>query len=112
MKIGTVEVNGLMVVPDKMPVTKEKTEGGWILAYENCGIRSYYGGHDIDLDEGKVTLYFFEDPARAFLFESEEDAGVTLECGNEPGTDILVKLSRPRMAGELTGRRTGKCSRD
>ena len=112
MRIGTVEVNGLMSCPDKAPVEKEKAPGGWFLTYERYGIKSYYGGYDRNMDSGKITQYFFEDQARAHLFKDEENANATMACGNENSTDILVKLSRPRLAGELRTGGTGTCSRD
>ena len=101
MKIGTVEVNGLMTVPERKPIMKERTEGGWVLTYENYGIKAYYGGHNLDLDDEKVTLYFFEDPARAHVFGTEGGADATAFYGMDPEVDILVKLSRPRRAVDL-----------
>ena len=108
MKIGTVEVNGLMTVPERMPIRTEKTEGGWVLTYESRGIKSYYGGHDTDLDSGKITLYFFEDPARAHVFGTEGCAAATAFYGEDPEVDILVKLSRLRRAGDLIKNREGQ----
>ena len=111
MKIGTVEVNGLMSCPGKVAVKKEKAQGGWFLSYERYGIKAYYSGYCRDMDTGKITQYFFEDQSRAHLFQDEENADATKACGNENSTDILVKLSRPRLAGELRTGGTGTCSK-
>lgn len=108
MKIGTVEVHGLMTVPERMPIQTEKTEGGWVLTYEVRGIKSYYNGHNLDGDNGKITLYFFEDPARAHVFGTEGCAAATAFYGTDPNVDILVKLSRLRRAGDLIKNREGQ----
>lgn len=108
MKIGTVEVNGLMTVPERMPIRTEKTESGWVLTSECYGIKSYYGGYNLDVDSGKITLYFFEDPALAHVFGTEECAAVTAFYGTDLNVDILVKLSRPRRAGDLIKNREGQ----
>ncbi len=108
MKIGTVEVNGLMTVPKRMHIRTEKTEGGWVLTYESHGIKSYYGEHNLDGDSGKITLCFFEDPARAHVFGTEGCAAAMAFYGMDPNVDILVKLSRPRRAGDLIKNREGQ----
>lgn len=108
MKIGTVEVNGLMIDPERMPIRTEKTEGGWVLTYETRGIKSYYNGHNLDMDSGKITLYFFEDPARAHVFGTEGCAAATAFYGTDPNVDILVKLNWPRRGKDLIKNREGQ----
>ena len=109
-------MHGLMECPWKEPATVEEADGGWVVTTMQHGaIKCFYESAGIYDD--RLIYEFHENEGAAFRFEDRESALLVAMGANDPDTDILCRLARPRSVKELTElresaekRRTGKCT--